>query len=501
MSKQEDVMSSGSSTDGIETVQIFTQGPHFVRVDPGSELNRGKVQLNAKVNKYEDEGEHETDRWLSHACQVIVLTYSGKPVYTRYGREDLIAGFAGTLQALMSKFSLTGFGSSTDRLRSMSLGNFHIEFLDKSPLVLVCISRHIFTPRSTLRRLLKSVHSALLFVLTSGVNTTLISRPNFDVRTLLGGTKPLLGNLISWMNRDMLLSIDESAIEPLPLPLATRSSVMKILQEDCPSSCFLGILLVGHRVVATCSGADAQPLLSASDLVMLISLVISSTSLRSSESWTPLCLPTLSHEAFVYAYVQFLTADVSFVCISLSPDNNNFYAISNHAEVVRLKLGQGDTETYLQVISTWALKCPLVLQALGSVEGSLDKREAISRVRHCAIVLNHSRQLFSSKITRTSVNHDYKDVFRLYQQGISLLKDYKRDTSQQVSITHKNDFIFVWTTSEFQFFLTAPRGVDVSVITYVYQWMRENEQILFIPNLGFSGGSGTRIHSRAPSLW
>jgi hypothetical protein len=452
---------------------------------------------------YESQGEHEPAPWLSHNCNIIVFTFSGKPVYVRYGSEDLIAGFTGTLQALVSKFAFTGFSDKEDRLRSISLGSLRIEFLNKSPLILVCISRNPFVPHASLHRLLAAVHAQLLFVLTGGINVTLLSRPSFDVRTLLGGTKPLLGNLISWMNRDMLLAISDSAVEPLPLPVSVRSEVIKHLQDDCPGCSMLTLLLSGHRLIATGAGPEYHQLVSASDLILLINLVISSASMRSSESWTPVCLPSLSSDAFVYAYVQYLSADATYVCISLSPDSANFHSISNHAGAVKTKLSTGET-LLIDVISEWTSKCPLGMGAVKDSDGSNEKRESINRVRHCAIVLNQSRQVFSSAINLSQGDMSHKDIFRSYQQCVCMLDkcDTTSDSwSQQVSITYKNNFVFVWLTSEFQLFLTAPRGTDVSVITYMYQWLRENEQTLFIPNLSFNGTSGTRIHNKALSLW
>jgi hypothetical protein len=484
---------SDTSDDDISVKPSFRQGPYVHRNVDMRTTTDEKVQLNSKVLKHESEGEHDPQVWLNHSCHIIVFTFSGKPVYTRYGSEDHIAGFTGTLQALISKFAFSPFAQKEDRLRGISWGNLRIEFMDQSPLALVSISRHGMVPRASLRRLLSAIHSQLLFVLTSGVNMTLRSRPNFDVRSLLGGTKPMMGNLISWMNRDMLLSIEDCAVEPLPLPLETRTSIMKILQQNSPECCLLNMLLVGHRVVATAAGSDSQALVSASDVVLMINLVISSASMRSSQSWTPVCLPSLSEEAFVYAYVQYIAPDVAYVSISISPDNANFYEIANHAESVKTKL-----EPDLKQLSVWDAKCPLPLTAFDETDASLEKREALARVRHCAIVLNQSRQIFSSRINRGETNDHLKDTFRFYQQCVSLVES---SHSQQISMTINNDLVFVWITSEFQFFLTAPRGVDVSIITYVYQWMRENEQNLFIPNLASSGAGGTRINPKSVSHW
>lgn len=502
--------SSTTSLSLKQDIPTSAQGPHVFRapVSPHGETDKPR-SYRGKMTTYESQGEHDPFSWLSHKCHVIVFTYSGKPVYSRYGSEDLIAGFTGTLQAIVAKFSANGLLNKDDNLQSISSGKLRMEFLNMSPLVLVCISKNAFTNRKTLRRLLSGIHGQLLFVLTEGVNTTLLARPSFDVRSLLGGTKPLLGNLVSWANRDMLLSTRECAVEPLPIPAEARTRILKVLQDNCPSSSLLTMLLAGHRLVATASGSENQLRLSANDMILLTNLVISSTSMRSTESWTPVCLPCLSSGAFVYAYVQYLTEDVAYVCVSLSPDSSNFHAISNHAAVVKadLSVGTNSGTSIAQMMSEWTNKCPLTMQAFGEIDGSIDKREALGRVKHCAIVLNQSRQIFSTRVTCPSNSETpLKDIFRCYQQCLGLLGESDpvpdaSSSSQQVAVTYKDSFVFVWLTSEFQLFITAPRGTDVSVITYVYQWLRENEQVLFIPNIGFNGISGTRINSRISSIW
>ena len=51
-------------------------------VDP--QIPRSKSILLNKVNRHSHEGEHDPENWLKHKSHVIVLTFSGKPVYSRY---------------------------------------------------------------------------------------------------------------------------------------------------------------------------------------------------------------------------------------------------------------------------------------------------------------------------------------------------------------------------------------------------------------------------------
>ena len=487
--------------EGIEV----RQGPHISR--PGTPMSAARLKhsLIHKSAQYEHEGEHDSAVWLAHRSHVIVFTYSGKPVYTRYGSEDLIAGFTGTLQALMAKVAVLGLSSSgNDQLKTITFGRLRVVFLDRSPLILVSICKQKDVPTESNFRLLKAVHAQVIFILTGSINTTLTERANFDVRSLLGGTKPLMVNLISWMHRDMLLAIEDSAVEALPLPYPTRLALTTVLQVHTPDCCALALLLSGHRVIATAAPRTAYPLVSACDMILLINLVVSSTSLRSGEGWTPVCLPSVSQEAFVYAYVHFLTEEIAYVCLSLSPESENFYAISRQSQLIQESLQTGPP--IAGVVSEWAAKCPLSLSSLPGEDAADERQDFLLNVRHCAIVLNHSRQLFSSKMVSPEPLFSdeeapsFKRIYRNYAQALATLRS-GGSSSKQVSMTTENSFVFVWITTEFQFFLTTSKGVDMAIITYVYQWIRDREQTLFMPNIPNSADSGTRLNVSAPSLW
>ena len=491
-----DASDTSGSVTPVDSELEFRQGP-LVHIPSVSNSPRGLTLNKASVESEECKISGDMSEWIQHKYHIVVFTYSGKPVFTRYGTEDSIAGLTGTLQALVAKFVHLGLCEGEDGLQSISVGDTRIVFLDRSPLILTCISKQPNIEEASILRVLSGIHSQLMFILTGGINKTLESHPSFDPRTLLGGTRSLLLNLISWMHHDMLLSIHDSAVEPLPLPFEARASITELLAENIPECGLYGFLLCGHRVISTFAARGSPQIVSAADITLLINLVISSTSLHSGESWTPVCLPSVSTEAFVYAYIQFFSREVAYICLSLNPENDNFHAISNHGQQVKSALGND----LLYTIQEWSMKCPITLLSLGSIDGTPEKTEALLRVRHCAIVLNQSRQIFSSKLNPCSLeDHEYKQIFRNYQSCVCLLNGGS-PTSQQVSLVRGDDFVFVWFTAEFQFFLTAPRGIDISIITYVYQWIRDNEQTLFISNIGNTGTCGTRINSKAPSLW
>lgn len=69
-----------------------------------------------------------------------------------------------------------------------------------------------------------------------------------------------------------------------------------------------------------------------SDLVPVINYVCSSNSLRGTESWTPICLPSVSETAFTYAYISFVgNTDVCQLFFSYDNSGQQFMQLSKAA--------------------------------------------------------------------------------------------------------------------------------------------------------------------------
>jgi hypothetical protein len=141
------------------------------------------------------------------------------------------------------------------------------------------------------------------------------TRPTFDLRVLLGGTDRFLDNLARTMNRNA--AFFTNSIQCLNLAYSQRSQIGAIMQsasvkdllyvrvlsmrDACAHSASYSIL-----VGSTGAGQDlminlVRPrkfILQPADLHIIMNFITSSSSFRSSESWTPICLPG-SHFAFL----------------------------------------------------------------------------------------------------------------------------------------------------------------------------------------------------------
>lgn len=78
------------------------------------------------------------------------------------------------------------------------------------------------------------------------------------------------------------------------------------------------ILLSGTQLIHMVQQKDLT--LDPKDLFIIMNFVTNSQSLRSSESWTPICLPNFPFAGYLYAYVQYLLEDVCLVLIGSQGD-------------------------------------------------------------------------------------------------------------------------------------------------------------------------------------
>ncbi|CAE7946470.1 Vacuolar fusion protein MON1-like A [Symbiodinium microadriaticum] len=438
----------------------------------------------------------EVKEWYSHKRHVLVFTYSGKPVYSRYGEEDGLSGTTGALSAIVSKMAKFFFcdSTTTDCLRYMTAGEHVFTFLERGPLWLVCIScsGDLY---GDMVCLLERVHMQIITILTAGIERTLVSRPNYDMRGLLGGTEQVVNSMIRWCVQDMFLQCE--GFEALPLAPSVRNAATEALKSARLPNVLFAFLMAGHRVLSAVS--NRQYRLNALDLGMVINIIMSSASLRTGESWTPVCMSQYNDKGFAYAYISFLEgSDVGLVFLSTASDGEQFYAISQQAAMVKDALKQpGCAEGIEEAIS----KSPIDLASVSRgtlnapAESSPGTRASIPRrsllapgnpqwqllegVIHAAYYVPALQQYFSSQIAEAyQSRRRVKMLFRNYGRCRQLLRNAK--VPCQICVATDHECFYVSMAADYQLFLSVPRGISTGVIAQFYHWVRSQESHIFL---------------------
>ncbi|XP_008794747.2 vacuolar fusion protein MON1 homolog [Phoenix dactylifera] len=429
--------------------------------------------------------------WRKRKKHFFVLSHSGKPIYSRYGDEHKLAGFSATLQAIISFVENSG-----DRVKFVRAGDHQVVFLVKGPIYLVCISC-TEEPYAALRGQLELIYGQMLLILTKSVNRCFQKNPKFDMTTLLGGTDAVFSSLIhsfSWNPATFL-----HAYTCLPLACATRLAAAAILQDVSDSGVLFAILMCKHKVVSLVGAQKAS--LHPDDMLLLANFILSSESFRTSESFSPICLPRYNPMAFLYAYVHFLDGDTYLTLLTTSSDA--FYHLKDCririeavlvksnvlCEAQRSMLDGGLHVEDVPVDSS--IRSGSLSPHLGldkTAAGSLSSRMGTggpAGLWHFIYKSVYLDQYVSSEFSAPINNsNQQKRLYRAYQKLYASMHEKGTGPNKTQFRRDENYVLLCWITQDFELYAAfdplADKALAIKVCNRVCQWVRDLENEIFL---------------------
>ncbi|KAK1271239.1 hypothetical protein QJS04_geneDACA022816 [Acorus gramineus] len=420
--------------------------------------------------------------WRKRKKHFFVLSNSGKPIYSRYGDEHKLAGFSATLQAIISFVENSG-----DRIKFVRAGKHQVVFLVKGPIYLVCISC-TEEPYEALRGQLELIYGQMLLILTKSVNRCFEKNPKYDMTSLLGGTEAVFSSLIhsfSWNPATFL-----HAYTCLPLAYSTRQAAGAILQDVADSGVLFAILMCKHKVVSLVGAQKAS--LHPDDMLLLANFVLSSESFRTSESFSPICLPKYNPMAFLYAYVHYFDDDMYLILLTTSSDS--FYHLKDCrirvekvllksnvlSEVQRSMLDGGLHVEELPVDSS--VSSGTLSPHLGPPPVGIGGPAGLWHFIYRSIYLDqYVSSEFSSPINSS---RQQKRLYRAYQKLYASMHD--RDTGAHKTQFRKDEnyVLLCWITQDFELYAAfdplADKASAIKICNRVCQWIRDLENEIFL---------------------
>ncbi|KAL2471214.1 SAND family protein [Abeliophyllum distichum] len=433
--------------------------------------------------------------WRKRKKHFFILSHSGKPIYSRYGDEHKLAGFSATLQAIISFVETGG-----DRVKLIRAGKHQVVFLVKGPIYLVCISC-TEEPFESLRGQLELLYGQMILILTKSVNRCFEKNPKFDMTHLLGGTDAVFSSLIhsfSWNPSTFL-----HAYTCLPLAYATRQAAGLILQEIAHSGVLFAILMCRHKVISLVSAQKAS--LHPDDVLLLSNFVVSSESFRTSESFSPICLPRYNPMAFLYAYVHYFDVDTYLLLLTTSSDA--FFHLKDcriRIESVLLKLnvlsevqrsmldgGMRVEDLSIEPASIMGTMSSHLGQAGPAADSPGRIREAFVGIggpaglwhfMYRSIYLDqYVSSEFSSPINSL---RQQKRLYRAYQKFFSSMHDKGSGPHKTQFRRDENYVLLCWVTEEFELYAAfdplAEKALAIKTCNRVCQWVKAVENDIFL---------------------
>ncbi|KAJ9698118.1 hypothetical protein PVL29_007287 [Vitis rotundifolia] len=390
--------------------------------------------------------------WRKRKKHFFILSNSGKPIYSRYGDEHKLAGFSATLQAIISFVENGG-----DRVQLVRAGKHQVVFLVKGPIYLVCISC-TEEPYESLRSQLELIYGQMLLILTKSVNRCFEKNPKFDMTPLLGGTDVVFSSLIHSFNWSLVLSGAQKAS----------------LHPD--------------------------------DMLLLSNFVMSSESFRTSESFSPICLPRYNPMAFLYAYVHYLDVDTYLMLLTTKSDA--FYHLkdcrlrietvllkSNVLSEVQRSLLDGGMRVEDLPVDT-SPRSGILSAHLGQhkvpTESPETSREEYIGVGgpfglwHFIYRSIYLDQYVSSEFSPPiNSSRQQKRLYRAYQKLYASMHDRGVGPPHKTQFRRDENYVLLcWVTPEFELYAAfdplADKALAIRTCNRVCQWVKDVENEIFL---------------------
>ena len=228
------------------------------------------------------------------------MSSAGKPIYNRHGDDNLISGYVGVIQTIISFHE-----GAHDQLKGFTAADSRFVIMSQGPLYLVAISK-LGESDAQLRVQLEALYMQILSTLTLPVLSQLFSnRPSTDLRRPLQGTEPLLSALADTFTRGSSSTL-LSALECLRIRKTHRQVINSTLLQTRCESLLYGLIVAGGRLVSVVR--PRRHSLHPSDLQLIFNMLFEADGVKAGggENWIPLCLPGFNQNGYLYMYVSFV---------------------------------------------------------------------------------------------------------------------------------------------------------------------------------------------------
>ncbi|KAI5391162.1 Vacuolar fusion protein mon1, variant 2 [Lathyrus oleraceus] len=254
-----------------------------------------------------------------------------------------------------------------------------------------------------------------------------------------------------------------------------------------------------HKVISLVGAQKAS--LHPDDMLLLANFVMSSESFRTSESFSPVCLPRYNPSAFLYAYIHYFDADTYLMLLTTNSDA--FYHLKDcrlRIETVLLKSNVlSEVQRSLLDGGMHVEDLPTIPQYrtshLGQHTLPSDSPESFKEANHDiggpaglwhfiyrSIYLDqYVSSEFSSPI---STRQQQKKLYRAYQKLFTSMHDKGIGPHRTQFRRDENYVLLCWVTQDFELYAAfdplADKALAIKTCNRVCQWIKDVENEIFL---------------------
>ncbi|KAI4216946.1 MAG: hypothetical protein LQ351_000895 [Letrouitia transgressa] len=420
-----------------------------------------------EIGELSADGTNESDllhAWKSKRKHFLILSSAGKPIYSRHGSDNLISGYVGVVQAIISFYE-----NFNDQLKGFTAAGVRFVVMAQGPLYLVAISK-LEESDAQLRAQLDALYMQILSTLTlPNLVHRFSNRPSTDLRRPLQGTEPLLSALADSFTRGSASTL-LSALECLQIRKFHRKVIMDtLLQKRCDTLLY-GLIVAGGRLVSVVR--PRRHSLHPGDLQLIFNMLFEAEGVKAGggENWIPLCLPGFNKNGYLYMYVSFLDASGE----NVSEEQPG----ASRQDEIAILLISADKESFFDLRSM-----------RDAVVEELENNGSLNRIRSA---INQGRFATTDIVPGTVLNHFlYKS--RANVQFIILMSIYHilhssvHAKNSHLKVQHcvsRDSISLAWVTPSFELYCvagsSASRNALAQSASAVVRWARKEEGRIFI---------------------
>ena len=266
--------------------------PEYSKNDIEALYLRTKTNKTMKIEQFYEQKRH-----------FFIMTEGGTPIYSRYGDEIKNCSLLATFSAIITKFTIfNNEKNSQEKLNYICNDNSIIAFLKKGKIVFIALSNKTDSI-SFLYSQLELLYQQLLSIVTSERMPILEEKPS-SCSTVLSGINESLEQIIEYSSNTMVGLLNSYHV----LPIENRQKLNNICQKYLKNALICCLITPDAKEIISLSKSNIIKL-SFNDMILIQCLIMSSDSLRTGESWVPICLPGISSEGFLQLYCNFVTTD------------------------------------------------------------------------------------------------------------------------------------------------------------------------------------------------
>lgn len=203
------------------------------------------------------------------------------------------------------------------------------------------------------------------------------------------------------------------------------------------------------------------------DLHLIFNLVQASESLKTAESWTPLCLPRFDASGFLYGHVSYLAEDCQACLLLLTVERDVFFTLSEAKQRIVEKLRRNN--------------------CLEAINESLNVKEetcivaGFPELRHYLYKCKSTAQFYQPSLSPPYTKYHEK-LSNLYKRAHQLLHCSTRPLKLLFE-KNSDEAILAWDTRGFELYVVFEPLIDtnsaIGSVGRLLNWIKKREEKLF----------------------